>query len=83
MATSKEFIDYICEQITEAGNIESKKMFGDYMIYCTAKPVLLVCDNTIFVKQFPEVTELFSNYERILEVGTPYKGAKPHYIVDV
>lgn len=83
MSTTKDFIDYICEQIREAGNITSKKMFGEYMVYYNNKPVLLICDNTVFVKQLPEVLELFNKYDRKPEIGTPYKGAKPHYILDV
>lgn len=83
MATSKDFIDYVCEQIREAGLITSKKMFGEYMVYYNNKPVLLVCDNTIFVKQLPEALELFKSNGLMPETGIPYKGAKPHYILDV
>lgn len=83
MATTKDFIDYVCEQIREAGNITNKKMFGEYMAYYNGKPVLLVCDNTVFVKQLAEVLELFNSYDRIPEIGIPYNGAKPHYILDV
>lgn len=83
MATTKDFIDYVCEQIREVGNITNKKMFGEYMVYYNGKPVLLVCDNTVFVKQLPEVLELFSSYDRTPEIGTPYNGAKAHYVLDV
>lgn len=83
MATTKDFIDYVCEQVRYAGNISNKKMFGEYMVYYNNKPVFLVCDNTVFVKQLPEALELFSSYDRTPEVGVPYNGAKPHYVLDV
>jgi DNA helicase-2/ATP-dependent DNA helicase PcrA len=32
------------------GAVRYKKMFGEYMVYVNEKPILLVCDNTVFVK---------------------------------
>ena len=58
-------------------------MFGEYMLYYDAKPVLTVCDNTVFVKRLPEVKALFDEYGVVCEEKTPYDGAKPHYVVDV
>lgn len=49
------------------------------MAYVNDKPVLLVCDNTVFVKKLPEVAELLSD----APCGFPYDGAKEHYILDV
>lgn len=54
-------------------------MFGEYMVYVNDKPVLLVCDNTVFVKKLPEIEELMSG----AECGVPYDGAKEHYILDI
>jgi len=83
MATDKDFVDFIIGQIEGAGVIEYKKMFGEYMVYSDGKPVLLVCDNQVFVKMLPEVTELFGAEGRSPDKGVPYKGAKEHYILDV
>ena len=79
MATSVDFIEFVCEQIKGAGEIRYKKMFGEYMVYVNEKPVLLVCDNTVYVKMLPEVQELMQE----AEVGEPYNGAKEHYILDI
>lgn len=49
MATTADFIEFVCEQIHGAGNIRHKKMFGEYMVYVNELPVLLVCDNTVYV----------------------------------
>ena len=51
MSTSKEFVEYVCEQIHEVGFLRYKKMFGEYMIYVNDKPILLVCDNTVYIKK--------------------------------
>ena len=49
------------------------------MVYVNDKPVLLVCDNTVYVKKLPEIEELMSD----AECGVPYDSAKEHYILDI
>ena len=58
MATSQEYIEFVCEQLVSIENVRYKKMFGEYMVYVNDKPVLLVCDNTVYVKKLPEIEEL-------------------------
>lgn len=60
MATSQEYIEFVCEQLVGIENVRYKKMFGEYMVYVNDKPVLLVCDNTVYVKKLPEIEELMS-----------------------
>lgn len=79
MATSQEYIEFVCEQLVGIENVRYKKMFGEYMVYVNDKPVLLVCDNTVYVKKLPEIEELMS----CAECGVPYDGAKEHYILDI
>jgi hypothetical protein len=83
MSTNKEFIDFAAEQIRFAGAISAKKMFGEYMLYCEGKPIFLVCDNTVFVKQLPETKVIFETFGETPEIGIPYNGAKPHFILDI
>ncbi len=42
MATSIDYIEYVCEQIRGVGEIRYKKMFGEYMVYVNDKPVIIV-----------------------------------------
>lgn len=79
MATSVEYVEYVCEQIRSTGDVRYRKMFGEYMVYVNDKPVLLVCDNTVFVKILPEIQELLNG----AETGYPYEGAKLHYVLDI
>lgn len=51
MATTVDFIEYVCSQIDETYHVRYLKMFGEYMVYINEKPLLLVCDNTVFVKE--------------------------------
>lgn len=79
MATTADFIEYVCEQIRGVGNVRSKKMFGEYMVYVNEKPVLLVCDNIVYVKELECIKEKMKHAEK----GFPYSGAKEHYILDI
>ncbi len=79
MATSKEYMEYVSEQLRDIDGVTYKKMFGEYMVYVHEKPVLLVCDNTVLVKEVPELAELM----RDAPEGYPYDGAKLHYLLDI
>jgi len=79
MATTPEYIEYVASQVVDCGAVRYKKMFGEYMVYVNDKPILLVCENTVFVKILPCLDELMADADR----GYPYKGAKEHFILDV
>lgn len=78
MASNLEFVEYICEQVAPCGGVRYRKMFGDYMVYVNDKPLLLLCDNTVYTKQLEVLGDLLSENAS----GVPYDGAKPHYILD-
>ena len=78
MATTTEYMHYVCERLDAFGAIRSKKMFGEYMVYLNDKPIFTVCDNTVYVKQLPVLADLLSD----AQTGSPYDGAKPHYLID-
>ena len=79
MATSVDYIEFVAEQVDKFGTIRTRKMFGEYMVYLNGKPILTVCDNTVFVKKFPELSEIMSG----APCGFPYEGAKEGYILDI
>ncbi len=79
MPTTKEYVEFVCEQIKGVGFIRFKKMFGEYMVYVNDKPLLLVCDGTVFVKMHESIAHLMEQADR----GYPYQGAKKHYILDI
>ncbi len=79
MATSIDFIEFVCEQLSDFRNIRYRKMFGEYVVYLNNRPIFLVCDNTVFVKRINALENIIENNY----VGYPYKGAKEHYILDI
>ena len=77
MASSPDFVEYVCFQLRHAVEISFKKMFGEYGLYCDRKYFGLVCDNQLFVKVTAPGLEMLPEQEQ----GSPYPGAKPHFLV--
>ena len=78
MASSTEFVSYICEQLDGLGAVRSRKMFGDYMVYLNDKPVIILCDDRAMVKKLPCLAQLLAGRP----TGLPYAGAREHYLLD-
>ncbi len=78
MATDEAFIEFVVDQMSDAGRIASRKMFGEYAIYCDDKVVALVCDNQLFVKP----TAKGRAYIEDLVEAPPYPGAKLYFLVE-
>ena len=77
MATEQSIVDFILEQIKNAGTVYAKKMFGEYGLYCNGKMVALICDDQLFVKP----TEDGKAYLGQLVEGHPYPGSKPWFLI--
>ena len=80
MASDASFVDYILDQISSAGHISSRKMFGEYALYCDGKVVALICDNKLFIK-ITEAGKKFIGKEPIPEAPA-YPGAKPSFLIE-
>ncbi|MES3031320.1 MAG: TfoX/Sxy family protein [Patescibacteria group bacterium] len=79
MSTQQSTIDYILDQLAGGEVVTSRKMFGEYALYCSGKVVALVCDDTLFVK----ITEEGKTFvEDLYKEGAPYPGAKPWMMID-
>jgi TfoX/Sxy family transcriptional regulator of competence genes len=72
------FIAFIVDQMSDAGRIASRKMFGEYALYCDDKVVALVCDNQLFVKP----TEKGRAYIGDVDEAPPYPGAKRYFLIE-
>ena len=80
MACTIDFVDYIADQCAGAGEIVTKKMFGDYAIYCNGKIFGLICDDQFYVKPTEQGRALL----RTVDLQPPYEGAKDYFrIADV
>ncbi len=78
MASDASFVAFVVEQARNAGRVESRKMFGEYAIYCDGKVVMLVCDNRCFLKP----TATTADRVRGCPHDAPYPEAKPQPVLD-
>lgn len=78
MASNPDFVQFIADQCSGAGEITAKKMMGDYCIYCDGVLFGLVCDNNLFVKPTYQGAALLKK----VEMRAPYPGAKEHFYVE-
>jgi TfoX/Sxy family transcriptional regulator of competence genes len=78
VASKQRTVDFVVEQMSEANDVSSRKMFGEYAIYCQRKVVALVCDDQLFVKP----TAAGRAFAGDVEEGLPYPGAKPWLLID-
>ena len=61
MACTSEFIEYICDTLAPLGEVRSRKMMGDYVIYVNEKCVITACDNIAYVKKLPCIADLMTD----------------------
>lgn len=78
MKHNQEFIDYVVDQIHDAGVIRFRHMFGGCTLYSNDKVVALICDNQVFVKPTEPGREF---------IGSPteapaYEGAKDSFLIE-
>jgi len=78
MGSNIEFVEFIVDQIENAGEITYKKMFGEYALYCDGKIMALVCDDQLFIKP----TKAGRAYITNLVEAPPYPGAKPYFLLE-
>ena len=78
MSTSKDFLNFVLEQLSELDEITYRMMMGEYIIYYKGKIAAELCDNRFLVKPVDAAVKYIPNavYE------PPYEGAKPMILVE-
>lgn len=76
MASTKEYRDFILEQLSEAPNITCRPMMGEFMLYSNGLIFGGIYDDRLLVKRVPE------NAKYGMDEVVPYKNAKPFYFVE-
>ena len=70
MASHQDFVDYVAEQLREAGSIRSRKMFGEYRLFCDGVFFAVICDDQLLSKITPAGEAAFPH----LPKAPPYEG---------
>jgi TfoX/Sxy family transcriptional regulator of competence genes len=78
VASSKEYVDFILEQLSGLEDIHCRSMMGEYLLYYKGKVVGCVYDDRLLVKAVKSALEYMPNAEYEL----PYPGAKEMLLVD-
>jgi TfoX/Sxy family transcriptional regulator of competence genes len=78
MASELGYVQHVCDQVRNVGDVSYRKMFGEYAVYVGEKVVGLVCNNQLFVKPTEAGRELLGTPTE----GPPYPGAKPYFVLD-
>lgn len=78
MATNKEYLNFILDQLSRLDGITAKQMMGEYIIYYHGRIAAHLCDDRLLVKPVPSAVKLMphAKYE------PPYDGAKDMLLVD-
>lgn len=78
MATTKDYLNFILEQLSLLDGITHRQMMGEYIIYHHGKIAAYLCDNRLLVKPVASAVKLMSDavYE------PPYEGAKDMLVVE-
>jgi len=76
MASTKEYRDYILEQLSEVPDVTCRPMMGEFLLYSAGVLFGGIYDDRLLVKIVPE------NEQYKMSESIPYDGAKPMYLVD-
>ncbi len=78
MASDREYLDFILEQLSGLDGITYKQMMGEYILYYHGKIIGGIYDNRFLVKPTKSAAERMPDADREL----PYEGAKEMLLVD-
>ena len=78
MASTKEYLDFVLEQLSRLDEISSRAMMGEYILYYRGKVFGGIYDDRLLVKPVPAAVKLMPD----VELELPYDGAKDMLLVD-
>lgn len=78
MATNKEYLNFILDQLSGLDSITVKQMMGEYIIYHNGKISAYLCDNRLLVKPVPSAIKMLPD----AKMEPPYDGAKDRLLVE-
>ena len=78
MASSKEYLEYILDQLTDLDEISYRAMMGEYIIYYRSKIVGGIFDDRFLVKPVKSAVAMMPD----ADMEQPYEGAKEMLLVD-
>lgn len=78
MASTKEYLDFIMEQLSELDGVNFRAMMGEYILYYRGKVFGGIYDDRLLVKPVPAAVKMAPDAAMEL----PYDGAKEMILID-
>ena len=78
MASSKEYLDFVLDQLSGVDGVFYKAMMGEYILYCQGRIVGGVYDDRFLVKKTPAALAMMPG----APCEIPYEGAKEMLLVE-
>ena len=78
MASGKDYLTFILDQLSDLDGITYRAMMGEYILYCHGRIVGGIYDDRLLVKPTPSAVRMMPDAAREL----PYEGAKEMLLVD-
>lgn len=76
MPSTKDYLDFILDQLSPLGRITTRLMMGEYLLYRNGLYFGAICDNRLLLKK-TKITEKYG-----MKTDLPYPGAKPMYLAE-
>lgn len=83
MSTSKDYLNFVLEQLAALGDVSVRPMMGEYVLYHAGKVVGGIYDDRLLVKPTPSALRLLEESGREIAYDLPYPGAKELLVPDV
>ncbi len=83
MASTKEYLSFVLEQLSELEGISCRPMMGEYILYCQGKVVGGVYDDRLLLKPTKTALRLMREAGLEVQMELPYDGAKEMLLADV
>lgn len=78
MASTKDYLDYVLEQLSEVEEISYRAMMGEYILYCQGKVFGGIYDNRFLIKPTASAKRMLPDAPTEL----PYEGAKEMLLIE-
>ncbi len=83
MASTKAYLDFVLEQLSELEDVSYRAMMGEYVLYCRGRVIGGVYDDRFLIKQTPAALRLLDAEGLVPQFDVPYPGAKEQLVAPV
>ena len=83
MATKKEYLEFVLEQLSPLEGVSHRAMMGEYVVYYEGKVIGGIYDDRFLIKPTPGALRVMTEAGKTPVLEIPYEGAKPMLLADI